>query len=420
MGRSGLAHEGTIIEPVADRSDEYLLFTDRYSYDWFRGGLTDKDYLTRRLRKFLEALRPDVVHLQHTLFLGYDVLREIRNTLPDAAIVYTLHEYAPICFRDGQMVRTYDDGLCEASSPRACHECFPDYSTRDFYLRKRFIQSHFEVVDRFISPSRFLRDRYVAWGLPADRIEYEENGRVAPTRVAAPTVRRTRDRFGFFGQMTRYKGLDVLLEAMTHLAGEDGTGTPALEGDAAEIANVLAAVLGTPPPVGARAAGQLFVHGANLDMQHGEYRDRIDTLMQQNAGRVTMMGRYRPEDLGNLMENVDWVVVPSIWWENSPLVIQEAFAHGRPVICSDIGGMAEKVTDGHDGLHFRARDPRSLARVLRRATTEDGLWARLRAGIPPVHAMADHVGRLTTLYDDLLAVRAGGTSRDRPSEEAAS
>jgi len=57
------------------------------------------------------------------------------------------------------------------------------------------------------------------------------------------------------------------------------------------------------------------------------------------------------------MAAVDWVVVPSIWWENSPLVIQEAFAHGRPVICSDIGGMAEKVAHEKNGLHFRANDP---------------------------------------------------------------
>ena len=67
------------------------------------------------------------------------------------------------------------------------------------------------------------------------------------------------------------------------------------------------------------------------------------------------------------MSSVDWVVVPSIWWENSPLVIQEAFMHGRPVICSDIGGMAEKVNDGVDGLHFRVERPPSLDPAIRPA-----------------------------------------------------
>jgi glycosyltransferase involved in cell wall biosynthesis len=63
------------------------------------------------------------------------------------------------------------------------------------------------------------------------------------------------------------------------------------------------------------------------------------------------------------MRGVDAVVEPTIWWENSPLVIQEALASRRPIICSDIGGMAEKVRDGIDGFNFRAGDPRALAEL---------------------------------------------------------
>jgi glycosyltransferase involved in cell wall biosynthesis len=107
------------------------------------------------------------------------------------------------------------------------------------------------------------------------------------------------------------------------------------------------------------------------------------------------------------MAAIDWVVVPSIWWENSPLVIQEAFAHGRPVICSDIGGMAEKVTHGVNGLHFRAGDPRSLADVIRRAVEDPGLWDDLRAGIPAPYEMDRHVPRMTSLYRELLEARRG-------------
>ena len=60
----------------------------------------------------------------------------------------------------------------------------------------------------------------------------------------------------------------------------------------------------------------------------------------------------------------DFVVVPSIWWENSPIVIQEALAVGRPVICSNIGGMAEKVSPGVAGLHFQVGDAADLARTM--------------------------------------------------------
>jgi glycosyltransferase involved in cell wall biosynthesis len=105
------------------------------------------------------------------------------------------------------------------------------------------------------------------------------------------------------------------------------------------------------------------------------------------------------------MEHVDWVVVPSVWWENSPLVIQEAFLHRRPVICSDIGGMAEKVTDGVNGLHFAAGDPASLAETIARATGTSGLWQQLRDGIPAVYDMTQHIDELDRLYTALLAGR---------------
>jgi glycosyltransferase involved in cell wall biosynthesis len=95
-------------------------------------------------------------------------------------------------------------------------------------------------------------------------------------------------------------------------------------------------------------------------------------------------------------------VVPSIWWENSPLVIQEAMMFRRPVICSDIGGMAENVTDGVNGLHFRVGDPDSLADTIRRATGTPELWDELRAQITDPHPMAQHLEFITRLYRGLV------------------
>jgi len=99
-------------------------------------------------------------------------------------------------------------------------------------------------------------------------------------------------------------------------------------------------------------------------------------------------------------------VVPSIWWENSPLVIQEAFLHGRPVICSDIGGMSEKVTDGVNGLHFRVGDPYSLADALRRAVGSPDLWKTLHNGIPEIYDIEDAVMNISEMYRGLLEERA--------------
>src|SRR6185436_12596375 len=120
-----------------------------------------------------------------------------------------------------------------------------------------------------------------------------------------------------------------------------------------------------------------WLHGANLEIQTPTFQQEFRALLDSTAQAVTFFGRYEHSELPRLMAAVDWVVVPSIWWENSPLVIQEAFHHGRPVICSGIGGMAEKVTDGVNGLHFRRGDPASLAATIRRAATSPGLWETL-------------------------------------------
>src|SRR5690606_9463465 len=102
-------------------------------------------------------------------------------------------------------------------------------------------------------------------------------------------------------------------------------------------------------------------------------------LLDDAGPRAKFYGGYDMEELPRLIRQVDWVIVPSIWWENSPLVIQEAFAHGRPVICGDIGGMAEKVRHEVDGLQFRAGSAEDLADCLLRVLAEPDLWQRLRA-----------------------------------------
>jgi glycosyltransferase involved in cell wall biosynthesis len=318
-----------------------------------------------------------------------------RNALPDVPIVYTLHEFLPICYADGKLLRTRNDELCLEASPRRCHECFPQISPQTFFMRERFIKSHLSLVDRFVAPSHFLMERYVDWGIPRERIVYEDHGRLLPTPRAplatASSARRKpnrpRNRFAFFGQLTQYKGTDVLLEAMAMLADQD-------------------------------FEAQLSIHGASLDWAPVAYQEKLRDLLKQSRDSVTLVGEYEPADLPRLMEEIDWVVVPSIWWENSPLVIGEAFLYGRPVICSDVGGMAEKVTDGVSGLHFRCGDADSLAETMRRAAGTKGLWEHLCRGIPHVRTMNEHVASLGALYRSLIEARRAARSAQEGPEVA--
>jgi glycosyltransferase involved in cell wall biosynthesis len=358
--------------------NQYLLFTDFDDFDYFQGTLrTTKQVLSHAFRDFLRNAQPDVVHFQHTAYLGYDIVRVTRNALPDVPIVYTLHEYMPICHRDGVMVRTRNAELCEEESPRRCHECFPAVTPQAFYMRKRFIQSHLSLVDAFIAPSEYVKERYVQWGLDPDRIVVEPQGFApGPPGRAEEGARVVRDRFAYFGQLNPYKGADVLLRAMDVLRPH--------------------------------AAAHLVIFGANLDKQSPRWQETFRELLATERPNVAFEGGYDRDELGKLMAEIDWVVVPSIWWETGPLVVWEAFRYGRPVICSDIGGMSEKVTDGVTGLHFRRGDAIDLAAVMQRALETPGLWESLRAGIPatPGHPLDRHVATLTELYSSLLAARA--------------
>jgi glycosyltransferase involved in cell wall biosynthesis len=85
---------------------------------------------------------------------------------------------------------------------------------------------------------------------------------------------------------------------------------------------------------------------------------------------VSLFGPYQHADLPALLRGVDWMVIPSTWWENSPLVIQEARVVGVPILASNIGGMAEKVRGGVDGLHFLAGSSLDLAAKIEAIVTK--------------------------------------------------
>jgi glycosyltransferase involved in cell wall biosynthesis len=373
------SHPGTAFAVIDSDVHQLAIHTDDSDFDWLNLTLRHKGALTNDIRDLLLAQRPDVVHVHHVAYLGVDLLRQIRNTLPEVPIVYTLHEFFPICHRGGVMVRTRGDELCTHESPKRCSECFPDLSSGAFFMRKRFIQSQLSLVDLFLAPSRFLLERYVEWGIPAGRIVFSDYGRLPPKAVAPSENRTSRNRLGFFGQLNPWKGITVLLEAMQRLEKSKDSGY--------------------------ENGVRLRIHGSKVEGHFDGFDERFDRLVEAASGNVTLVGPYRRDDVPDLMAAIDWVVVPSIWWENSPLVIQEAFQHGRPVICSGIGAMAEKVTDGVNGLHFRAGDAENLCETISYAVSRPGLWDRLRAGVPAVPTVGDQALWLIDVYRKLTEAK---------------
>ena len=154
--------------------------------------------------------------------------------------------------------------------------------------------------------------------------------------------------FGFFGQINPFKGVDVLIEAAERLRKSN-------------VPNV-----------------KIRVHG-NIIGQGEQFLARFKDACA--SGIIEYLGPYDNNNVSRLMADCDYVVTPSRWWENSPVVIQEAFAVGCPVLCSGVGGMAEKVLDGVSGKHFRLGDSADLARCIVEAACEQ-TWFQLVEGLP--------------------------------------
>lgn len=384
-------------------ADEMLMWTGHF--DRFYLSQTDTHAIVPEFEALLRDFAPDVVHFHHGLMIGLEAIALVRRVLPVAKIVFTLHDYYPICANDGQMVTTDAGGgqkLCGRASPDSCRRCFPEIEPGRFVLREMHAKHLFGLVDRFVAPSDFLRRRYIDWGLAAERIAVLPNGQVpeapVPHRALSGGADGRRNRFAFFGHINRFKGASVAVQAAQHLVADGFT----------EFA--------------------LDIHGS-ADFQTEEFRAGFLDAVGKAGPAVRFHGGYRRDEMAALVAGSDWVVVPSVWWENAPLVIQEAFLHKRPVICSGIGGMAEMVRDGVNGLHFRPGDAAALAALMRSASLDPALWERLVAGIPPVRTIADAARDHEQLYASLTgplpesaasADTAAGGSRRRARKASAS
>jgi glycosyltransferase involved in cell wall biosynthesis len=210
---------------------------------------------------------------------------------------------------------------------------------------------------------------FVRNGYPAERIEVLSYGVDTGRLAGAQRVERAAGdplRLAFFGSIAEYKGTDVLVEAVL-----------------ASNANVT-----------------LSIHGRTTDFP--EFGPALVELASHDP-RIRFPGPFRREDLGKVLAQVDALVVPSRWYENTPFVILEAFAAGVPVIASDLGGISEVVIDGVNGDLFPAGDASALRGRIERLAAEPDRIQRYRAALPHVKTTRENVDEIATIYRELGA-----------------
>ena len=361
------------LRSVEGTNREYLIGT---SCEWFRFANVHILSMRRSLKRLLDHIQPHIIHLQHYVHFGIDIIPLLQSLCPDAKIILTLHEYLALCMHNGQMVTTGQQKLCEKSTPLACSMCFPEHTSSQFFLRHHYVKTILESCDALISPSHFLINRYRECGIDHPKFLMIENGLPSPfdpskRDEASSALSEELNRFGYFGQLNPYKGCLVLLKAV-HLLQEKGVKDFVVN-----------------------------VYGANLENQPEEFQQEFKLMCKRVGDNVILRGSYRQSELESLMQENDWVIVPSIWWENSPVVIQEALYHRRPVIGSNIGGMMEKI-NGAGGLTFRVGSETSLAGIIKKSIGNLSLHQSLRKQSNKMtfanDALADHVN----IYSNLI------------------
>jgi len=324
-------------------------------------------------RAQLQRLAPDVVHFHHTNFWGARCLELAKES--GARVVLTLHDYHLICH-----AATLLDGdrLCDGGGvDGSCGACLPAdmVSGGEAELlagareRRVLHRRCLAAVDAVISPSHFLFTRFEVAGLsvpaekrrviltgyPGERQPLRQRDPVAPLRVA------------FVGGIYHAKGVHVLIDAFRALGARDRAGKVPI---------------------------RLSIHG-HFDW----FPDYAAGLRAMAAGLdVDFIGPFPSGGAAAVLRDVDVLVVPSIWYENRPITIPEAFLSGCVPVTSALGRMAESVRHEVDGLCFPVGDGEALADSLERLADEPGLWDRLAAARPDLPDMVTVAAAIKALY----------------------
>ncbi|MFN3241880.1 MAG: glycosyltransferase family 4 protein [Planctomycetota bacterium] len=330
-------------------------------------------------QRVLDDVRPDLVHSFHLRQLGSNLLRVCkRNGL---RVAVTLTDFWFLCPRF-TLLRP-DGAVCEGppDGGRGCVSCehpelqgvelqpdepplagTPSSRLRALLDRKQIQFDNLALADKVFAPSRFLADMFARNGLEHGGFETVPYG-LEPGRIERRQVQRPREplRLGFCGVLSPWKGAHLLVEAV--------------KGSAANV--------------------QLTIWGRTEEPMFQAY---IDPLMAGAAGdpRITFAGAYGEQQANDVFADMDVLVVPSTWYENTPFVMLEAFAAGVPVIASDLGGLAEIVEPDRNGRTFRSGDVASLRAQIEHVAATNGWFDAL--DVRPLHGIAECFDRYEAGY----------------------
>jgi glycosyltransferase involved in cell wall biosynthesis len=348
----------------------HLDFDRRGSWAGTSFDVTDSGIL-EATRNILGEGSFDLVHCVHPMRVGSVMTAASQVGLK---LVAHLMDYWILCPRATLLRR--DGNLCEGpdGGSNCAKYCYGASMEQRLAERTSDAQRILGNADVVISHSRFLIRVFEENGVDTSRFFHLPIGMdyARRTRQGTPRVQPGRPvTFGFIGTVLPHKGVHVLIEAFKRVEVDDA---------------------------------RLRIHGGFF----GE-REYYEMLLSASAGdpRITFCGEYKYTEVDRILEETDVVVVPSLWYENAPLVISTAQMFGVPVIATQLGGMAEMVRDGENGFTFPIGDADGLAERIHLLATKPEILQELRKrAIAPLRIESEAF-HLETLYSEMLRGQAG-------------
>ncbi len=416
-------HEVFILTGFPPRGEKGpAVFSDRYEYSgltidrffcsqspcWVRNRIQSEvhdPFFSRYFTEKLLEIQPDIVHFHHLQRLSAAAIDGCaKRQIP---MVFTATDFWPLCptnqllypngaicdgpRKDAENCVRHLVALSQGPAIQSVLEKVPDFFLRPLircvrtplfpgagyvsYVRailKRqgCMRTKFLKIDRVLTPTRFMMEKFLEFGLERDRILRVPFG-IESTNGVHPSAEKGKREaltIGFIGTFYYHKGADVLVKAV-RLAPAD-------------------------LPVSVKLYGALE--------QFPEYVKTLKTMAGKDE-RIAFCGTFPKERIGEVLEDLDILVTPSLWHENSPLVIHAAQAAGVPVVGSNIGGVNETIRDGLNGLLFERGDAEALSRILERVCRDRGLVRRLSENAQPPRSMVSYGNELEEIYAGLKA-----------------
>ena len=323
----------------------------------------------REISKVIDTFDPQVVHVHNVFPLigvaGY--MAASRRAIP---VFQTLHNYRWSCTA---ATHFYQNSVCNDCAPQRFRaaiskRCYRDSAVAS-WIASKFNQRVWRAwqdprsVYRFVALTEFMARRLINAGIAPTRVTVKPNGvRLAANYSSVPKDSARREPFVVFsGRLSSEKGLMTLVDAWRRLP------------------NIPLKIVG---------AGPLF--------------EPLSRLVAREGLPIELLGHLRADVAQRVVARASLQVVPSEWFEGMPLVVLEAWAVGTPVLASRIGGLAEMITDGLNGRHFRPGDPVDLADKVQALMSDLSQCERLtiagRKAIETRHSIAETVKALTSMY----------------------